>query len=157
MAQEQGLAREQAQARLARGRRRAGGTRVWQSALSSTSWSSACRMTPSKTMVQLRATTAHHGSRCVQLLLLVRSAVVTSLANPHVSLALLFSSILQVYDGRKPSTTVTRLDPGTSYKFRVVPVNGDGVRGAPGPPTVVTTALETPPAPRLAAPLTVKG
>lgn len=155
MAQGQGLVREQVQERLARGRRRAAGTRAWQSALSNTSWSSACRMTPSKTMVQLLATTAHHGSRCVQLLFLVRSAVATSLANPHLSLV--FSSILQVYDGRKPSTTVTRLDPGTSYKFRVVPVNGDGVRGAPGPPTVVTTALETPPAPRLAAPLTVKG
>lgn len=45
------------------------------------------------------------------------------------------------------STTITLLQPGASYRFRVLCCNCDGLLSAPSPDIIVHTMLETPPAP----------
>jgi len=43
--------------------------------------------------------------------------------------------------------TLTRLDPGKSYRFRIHSLNADGVAGPPSAPVTVHTLVETPAAP----------
>ena len=43
--------------------------------------------------------------------------------------------------------TLTRLEPGRSYRFRVHSLNADGVAGPSSPSVLVHTLLETPAAP----------
>ena len=45
--------------------------------------------------------------------------------------------------------TVSRLDPGKSYRFRIYSINIDGIRGPASPAVLVHTMLETPSAPTL--------
>jgi len=48
---------------------------------------------------------------------------------------------------REGECTISRLQPGKSYRFRVYSKNINGVAGAPSDPVIVHTLLETPPVP----------
>lgn len=56
----------------------------------------------------------------------------------------IYKEILRTNSGQG---TITRLDPGKSYRFRVYSINADGVHGPKSQDIVVHTLLETPPVP----------